>query len=125
MRNDSTLHNSNSIINDKINTSGISMVRRNVDRSVCSSWSRTPPEVQIEYLKQELDEKRREIKHLTRTVSELKAKLYDGISNISYKSENSVLSIPDLRVTALENENSELKGKNSELKKHNQWLMSR
>jgi hypothetical protein len=72
-----------------------------------------------------LDEKRREIKHLTRTVQELKAKLYDGISNISVKSENSVLSIPDFRIGALERECRDFKGKNLELKKHNQWLMTR
>lgn len=101
------------------------MVRNNVNKSICSSWSRTPPEVQIEYLKQELDEKRREIRHLTRTVQELKAKLYDGISNVSLKSENSVLSIPGFGVGALERECEGLKGKNLELKKHNQWLMNR
>lgn len=55
---------------------------------------------------------------------ELKSKIYDGLSNMSLKSD-SVSFVENIKYGSLEKKCEELEFKNKELKKHNQWLMNR
>ena len=84
-------------------------------------------EIKFEYLKQELEEKRSEIRLLTQTVHELKNKFvsdpYSGLKTT--RSERAFLTMPESsRVTQLEKENGQLKAQVSQLKKKNEWFMN-